>query len=224
MLETFDKSKYRQRNIAVIFLKTTFKHTTQNIKFLARMASTENVQNVAYLTRREIFSACHRLHSNHLSDSENRNIYGKCNSKNGHGHNYIVEVTLKGRIDPQTGMVINISDLKEIMNEAIMVPLDHKNIDLDVPYFSGLPGKEKERTMHRNGIEHENKVSKLQHNQMEHANNIGRVSTVENIAVYVWTNIAGILLTNSKYTATLDNVKIWETEKNIVTYRGENVV
>ena len=188
------------------------------------MSSTENVQHVAYLTRREIFSACHRLHSNHLSDSENRKIYGKCNSKNGHGHNYIVEVTMKGRIDPQTGMVINISDLKEIMNEAIMVPLDHKNIDLDVPYFSGLPGKEKERTMHRNGIEHENKVSKSQHYQMEQANKIGRVSTVENIAVYVWRNIADILLSNSKYTATLDNVKIWETEKNIVTYRGENVV
>ena len=59
---------------------------------------------------------------------------------------------------------------------------------------------------------------------MEQANKIGRVSTVENIAVYVWRNIADILLSNSKYTATLDNVKIWETEKNIVTYRGENVV
>ena len=58
---------------------------------------------------------------------------------------------------------------------------------------------------------------------MEQANKIGRVSTVENIAVYVWRNIADILLANSKYTATLDNVKIWETEKNIVTYRGENV-
>ena len=59
---------------------------------------------------------------------------------------------------------------------------------------------------------------------MEQANKIGKVSTVENIAVYVWRNIEAILLSNSKHTATLDNVKIWETEKNIVIYRGENVV
>merc|ERR1712173_30336 len=138
---------------------------------------------LVYLTRRETLSACHRLHSNQLSDEENRKIFGKCNNPNGHGHNYVVEVTMKGKINPRTGMVINISDLKKMMNTAIMEPLDHKNIDKDVSYFS-------------NGI----------------------VSTVENIAVYVWKNVEQ-LLSESEFTAALDNVKIWETEKNIVVYR-----
>ena len=159
----------------------------------------------AYLTRREIFSASHRLHSKHLSDLENRNVYGKCNSVNGHGHNYVVEVTLKGPINPQTGMVININDLKKIMNEAIMEPLDHKNIDLDVPYFSSSSISSDRKGIHQN--------------QKEESNPMGIVSTVENIAVYVWLNIEQIL-SRSEFTAVLDNVKIWETEKNIVVYRG----
>ncbi|XP_069672818.1 6-pyruvoyl tetrahydrobiopterin synthase isoform X1 [Periplaneta americana] len=92
---------------------------------------------VAYLTRKEIFSACHRLHSPQLSEEENKEVYGKCNNVNGHGHNYVVEVTLHGTIDPSTGMVMNINDLKKYMNNAIMEPLDHKNLDKDVPYFDG---------------------------------------------------------------------------------------
>lgn len=88
-----------------------------------------------YLTRIESFSACHRLHSNSLSDEENRAIFGKCNNVNGHGHNYKVEVTVTGPIDPVTGMVVNISDLKKLIQTRVMDLLDHKNIDLDVEYF-----------------------------------------------------------------------------------------
>ena len=168
------------------------------------MASHKRV-NFAYLTRRETFSACHRLHSRYLSDVENKNLYDKCNSANGHGHNYAVEVTMKGQIDPRTGMVINISDLKEIMNEAIMKPLDHKNIDLDVPYFSQTASEDD---------------SSNEQKRQEEPCPMGIVSTVENIAVYVWENIEQILL-RSDFTAVLDNVKIWETDKNIVIYRGE---
>ncbi|EGD79842.1 6-pyruvoyl tetrahydrobiopterin synthase, variant [Salpingoeca rosetta] len=90
---------------------------------------------VCYISRVESFSACHRLHSIHLSDEENKRIFGKCNNPNGHGHNYKVEVTLRGSVDPKTGMVINLVDLKQYMKKAIMDTMDHKHLDLDVPYF-----------------------------------------------------------------------------------------
>ncbi|KAM6044929.1 6-pyruvoyl tetrahydrobiopterin synthase isoform 1-T2 [Theristicus caerulescens] len=91
---------------------------------------------LARLSRSVCFSACHRLHSKSLSDEENLKLFGKCNNPNGHGHNYKVIVTVRGEIDPVSGMVINLTDLKEYMQEAIMEPLDHKNLDKDVPYFA----------------------------------------------------------------------------------------
>ncbi|XP_044763962.1 6-pyruvoyl tetrahydrobiopterin synthase [Coccinella septempunctata] len=93
----------------------------------------------AYQTRRMTFSACHRLNSPFLSAIENENTYGKCNHINGHGHNYTVKVTLFGEIHPQTGMIMNMTDLKKNMQEAIMKPLDHKNLDADVEYFKLNP-------------------------------------------------------------------------------------
>ncbi|GFN82410.1 6-pyruvoyl tetrahydrobiopterin synthase [Plakobranchus ocellatus] len=90
---------------------------------------------VVYLQRIQSFSACHRLHSTKLSDTENLALYDKCNHPNGHGHNYKVEVTLKGPVDPVNGMVCNLTDLKRYIEDAIMSVLDHKNIDKDVPYF-----------------------------------------------------------------------------------------
>ncbi|KAK3583546.1 hypothetical protein CHS0354_026131 [Potamilus streckersoni] len=93
---------------------------------------------VVYISRTESFSASHRLHSPQLSDAENQTLYGKCNSPNGHGHNYKVEVVLRGPVDPLTGMVINLVDLKNYMDTAIMSVLDHKNVDKDVPYFASV--------------------------------------------------------------------------------------
>ena len=91
-----------------------------------------------FLTRRHVFSASHRLHSTELSDPENQELFGKCNGKNGHGHNYTVEVTLKGKINPKTGMVFSLSALKEILAETVDKELDHKNLNLDVPRFKAL--------------------------------------------------------------------------------------
>ncbi|KAJ0060673.1 hypothetical protein NL108_016871, partial [Boleophthalmus pectinirostris] len=71
-----------------------------------------------------------------LSDEENKKVYGKCNNPNGHGHNYKVEVTVRGKIDAKTGMVMNLTDLKRCIEDVIMTPLDHKNLDKDVPYFA----------------------------------------------------------------------------------------
>ncbi|KAG2217208.1 hypothetical protein INT45_011646, partial [Circinella minor] len=94
---------------------------------------------ITYLTRTASFSAAHRLHSPHLSNEENSLLYGKCNNPNYHGHNYKVEITIKGEINQKTGMVMNIVDLKTIINSSIMDVLDHKNLDCDVDYFRKRP-------------------------------------------------------------------------------------
>ncbi|XP_067914052.1 6-pyruvoyl tetrahydrobiopterin synthase [Heterodontus francisci] len=137
-------------------------------------------KRTVHVTRVESFSAAHHLHSNCLSAEENKRIFGKCNNPNGHGHNYKVEVTVRGEVNPLTGMVINITELKEHMQKAIIEPLDHKNLDKDVPYFANL------------------------------------VSTTENVAVYIWDNLQKRLPPNLLY-----EVKVHETDKNIVVYRGE---
>mmetsp|Transcript_21845 Transcript_21845/g.36158 ORF Transcript_21845/g.36158 Transcript_21845/m.36158 type:complete len:144 (-) Transcript_21845:371-802(-) len=93
---------------------------------------------VVSVVRREHFSACHRLHNYALSDELNKEIYGKCNWLGGHGHNYNVEVTVRGPVDSKTGMVMNLVDLKEAMRKAFMEPMDHKNLDRDVPAFKNL--------------------------------------------------------------------------------------
>uniref|UniRef100_A0A3Q3R631 6-pyruvoyl tetrahydrobiopterin synthase n=1 Tax=Monopterus albus TaxID=43700 RepID=A0A3Q3R631_MONAL len=101
-------------------------------------ANDSAAERIGYITRVQSFSACHRLHSLHLSDGENEKVYGKCNNPYGHGHNYKVEVTVRGKIDRITGMVMNLTDLKRCIEEVIMVPLDHKNLDKDVPYFASV--------------------------------------------------------------------------------------
>ncbi|XP_042363425.1 6-pyruvoyl tetrahydrobiopterin synthase [Plectropomus leopardus] len=142
--------------------------------------SRSGAERVGYITRIQSFSACHRLHSIHLSDEENKRVYGKCNNPNGHGHNYTVEVTVRGKINRLTGMVMNLTDLKRCIEDVIMTPLDHKNLDKDVPYFADV------------------------------------VSTTENVAVYIWDNMLMVLPPGLLY-----EIKIHETDKNVVIYRGE---
>src|SRR5205085_4340806 len=83
----------------------------------------------AYLTRRYEFPASHRLHNDAMSDAENNAIYGKCNNPYGHGHNYALEVTLTGRIDPETGMVCNLADLDGFVQSEIISVFDHANLN-----------------------------------------------------------------------------------------------
>ncbi len=90
---------------------------------------------MVYLTRRTTFSASHRLWSNALSDEENYAIYDKCANPNGHGHNYTLEVTIKGIPDPHTGMVMNLTDMKRITNEQVIDWVDHKHLNYDVPWL-----------------------------------------------------------------------------------------
>jgi 6-pyruvoyltetrahydropterin/6-carboxytetrahydropterin synthase len=88
-----------------------------------------------FLVRKEHFSASHRLHSDKLSDEENVKLFDKCNNINGHGHNYTLEVTVYSDIDPITGMIINLVDLKEIIKQSILDRFDHKHLNLDTEEF-----------------------------------------------------------------------------------------
>ena len=91
----------------------------------------------AYLTRRYWFSASHRLHSDELSAQENQAVYGKCNNPYGHGHNYALEVTVAGQIDPETGMVCNLADLDAFVQQNILDRFGHENLNLR-PEFTGM--------------------------------------------------------------------------------------
>ena len=87
------------------------------------------------LRRRYKFSASHRLHSNHLAEAENQRIYGKCNNPFGHGHNYVVEVSVTGAVDAATGMIANLSDLDAYVAREVLEPFDHTYLNKDVAAF-----------------------------------------------------------------------------------------
>jgi 6-pyruvoyltetrahydropterin/6-carboxytetrahydropterin synthase len=87
------------------------------------------------ITRRAEFSASHRCYNPELSDQENRDLYGERESSHGHGHNYVVEVTLEGEPDAVTGMVVDLKVLKEILNEQVVDVMDHRHLNHEVPPF-----------------------------------------------------------------------------------------
>jgi 6-pyruvoyltetrahydropterin/6-carboxytetrahydropterin synthase len=90
------------------------------------------------VTARLTFSAAHRLHTPNRDDAWNRDIYGKCDNPKGHGHNYALEVSVKGAIDPQTGMVIDLKRLKNIMRDRVIDRVDHTNLNEDVDFLRGV--------------------------------------------------------------------------------------
>lgn len=135
-----------------------------------------------FISRRETFSASHRLASKGLSDAENERVFGKCFRPNGHGHNYVLEVTLKGEIDPQAEIVFNLSDLKHIIHHQVLERVDHKHLNLDVPEFKDLN------------------------------------PTTENLAVVIWHWLEPHIPKRLLY-----EVRVHETENNVVWYRGDRV-
>ncbi len=92
----------------------------------------------AAVTRRLHFSAAHRLYNPAFSDEENWDTFGHCNNPRGHGHNYTLEVTVSGPIDPATGFVIDLARLKRVMNERIVDRVDHKHLNEDVDFLHGV--------------------------------------------------------------------------------------
>jgi 6-pyruvoyltetrahydropterin/6-carboxytetrahydropterin synthase len=135
---------------------------------------------MVYLTRRASFSASHRLWSKQLTEAENYAVYEKCANPNGHGHNYMLEVTVRGTPDPQTGMVLNLTQLKDAMHEQVVDWVDHKHLNYDVPWLEGS------------------------------------IPTTEVLVVKFWDRLAEMLPRGLLY-----EVKLYETENNIASYRGE---
>jgi 6-pyruvoyltetrahydropterin/6-carboxytetrahydropterin synthase len=88
------------------------------------------------LTRRYRFAASHRLHRSIFSEAENARIYGKCSNPHGHGHNYAVEVTLTGAVDPATGMIANLNELDPFVNRQVIEAFDHKYLNEEVAEFA----------------------------------------------------------------------------------------
>jgi len=134
---------------------------------------------MVYLTRRTTFSAAHRLWSNHLTEEENIALYDKCANPNGHGHNYILEVTVRGNPEPRTGMVLNLTDLKQVINEQVIDWVDHKHLNYDVPWLEGS------------------------------------IPTTEMLVIKFWERLEGALPQGLLY-----EVKLYETDNNIASYRG----
>ncbi len=132
------------------------------------------------VTRRYEFSAAHVLRHPDWSEERNRAVYGKCANPAGHGHNYVLEVTLRGEVDPESGRVVACEELDRLVARRILAPLDHRFLNREVPDFAT------------------------------------QVPTAENIARFVWRALKGELSP-----AVLDRVRLVETSKNAVEYRGE---
>ena len=130
--------------------------------------------------RRATFNAAHRLFRKDWSDEKNNDVFGKCNNPNFHGHNYVLEVWIEGAIDTETGYVIDLKIVKDLIKNEITDRFDHKNLNLDCNEFLNLN------------------------------------PTAENIAVVCWNLLRSEL--DTKYEL---SIKLWETENNLVEYKGQ---
>ena len=96
----------------------------------------------AHLSRRYLFSASHRLHSEAMSFEENQSTYSKCNNPYGHGHNYVLEVTVSGQVDPQTGMVCNLTDLDSFIEREVLARYGYENLNTLPEFAQDVPTTE----------------------------------------------------------------------------------
>ena len=90
------------------------------------------------ITRRLLFNAAHRVHNPALSDAENQALFGKCNNPNWHGHNYTLDVSVKGDVDEKTGYVVDLAKVKAIVEREVVNKVDHKNFNLEVDFMQGV--------------------------------------------------------------------------------------
>ena len=103
-----------------------------------RTPTVRALQGTVYVTRQVHFNSAHRLENPTKSQAWNVRQYGLCTSPHWHGHNYVLEVTVAGTPDPETGYVLDLGQLKEILNRAVAEPCDHKNLNTDVPFLRGV--------------------------------------------------------------------------------------
>ena len=135
-----------------------------------------------FITRKIEFSAGHRLFNPNFSDEQNKATFGLCNNPNGHGHNYVLEVTLSGEVCNDTGMVFDLKELKKLTQREIIDKVDHKNLNVDVDFMNNT------------------------------------IPTAENIAIKIWE-----MLQPKIENGTLHQLKLYESERNFVTYRGKSI-
>jgi 6-pyruvoyltetrahydropterin/6-carboxytetrahydropterin synthase len=135
---------------------------------------------MVYVTRKAHFAAAHRLFNPAWSMEENYKVFGKCNNPNGHGHNYNIEVTVAGVPPPETGMVIDLKVLAEIVDRELIELVDHKHLNIDVPFLTGI------------------------------------IPTAENMSMAFWKVLAPKIPSGTLY-----SIKLYESENNLVEYRGE---
>jgi len=90
------------------------------------------------ITKRMTFCAGHRMYKPELSDAENLRIFGECSNPGGHGHNYVLEVSVSGEVDPATGMIINLKELKQVIEREVVFKVDHRNLNTEVEFMRGL--------------------------------------------------------------------------------------
>ena len=99
--------------------------------------------SIVYLTRKAEFSASHYYHNPEFTPEENQRIFGKCSNPNGHGHNYTLEVTVKGAVNSKSGFVVDLRELKNIMGREVLDALDHRFLNKEVPeFFTAIPTTE----------------------------------------------------------------------------------
>lgn len=104
----------------------------------ARRSAGPSASGPVFVTREAHFNAAHRLHNPSKSTAWNRATFGPCNNPRWHGHNYVLEVTVKGVPDPETGYVIDLGELKRVIEEAVVRPCDHRNLNEEVPWLRGV--------------------------------------------------------------------------------------
>lgn len=141
----------------------------------------ENSSIVIYVTRKVHFNAAHKLYNPKWSKEKNQEVFGGCANENWHGHNYVLEVTISGTPDPETGYVVDLKILKEILEERVISKVDHKNLNLDVPFMEGI------------------------------------LTSSENFAIAIWNQLEGHIPSGKLF-----SVKLFETERNYVEYRGND--
>lgn len=137
---------------------------------------------LVYVTRRERFNAAHQMYNPSWSREKNEEVFGKCANKNWHGHNYELFVTVKGDPNPDTGYCVDLKRVSDVVKASVIEQLDHKNINLDVPFMKG------------------------------------KLASTEILTIEIWKILAPLI---DELGAQLYELKLFESENNFVTYRGE---
>jgi 6-pyruvoyltetrahydropterin/6-carboxytetrahydropterin synthase len=151
-----------------------------------------------YLTRRATFSASHYYWNPAWTEEKNRLVFGRCANRNGHGHNYTLEVTVAGEPDPVTGFVIDLKWLKDVIEREVLDAWDHRHLNLEVPEFAA--------------------------SEFAQSAELGMIPTTENLAIAAWKRLEPAVTAAAERSnggARLSRVRVYETPEIFAEFRGE---